>query len=85
MWLETKVVDGWEFIGQRPNGRGNGEETGMKPIPQEWILEFVDELVKAAESFGDTAMGNAVAERAEHIMDMVKSFRESEARKGQPI
>lgn len=47
----------------------------MKPIPQEWIRDYVDSLVKAAESFGDTAMGRAAADRASHIMDMVEAFR----------
>ena len=45
------------------------------PIPQEWIRDYVDQLIAASKLFGDSRMGNAALERADHVMDMVKSFR----------
>ena len=48
----------------------------MKDIPQEWIKNYVDNLIKAAKMFGDTPMGNAAVLRADHIMDMVEAFHE---------
>ena len=52
----------------------------MKPIPQEWIKAYVDQLIEAAKLFGDTVMGKAAIERAHSIMDMVKAFRERETK-----
>jgi len=48
----------------------------MTPIPQEFIKEYVDELISAAKLFGDSRMGNAAMIRADAIMDMVKAFRD---------
>lgn len=49
----------------------------MKPIPQEWIKEYVDSLLEAAKSFGpNSIIRQSALLRADHIMDMVKAFRE---------
>ena len=52
------------------------EPKTMTPIPQEFIKEYVDELINAAKLFGDSRMGNAAMIRADAIMDMVKAFRD---------
>lgn len=49
----------------------------MKDIPQEWIKKYVDSLLEGARKLGpDTRMGQAVLQRADAIMDMVKAFKE---------
>jgi hypothetical protein len=51
----------------------------MKPIPQEWIKEYVDKLIEVAKAFDHKSdMHKAVLLRADYAMDLVKSFRESE-------
>ena len=48
-----------------------------KAIPEEWIKNYVDSLLKAAERFGSNSpMGTAALIRADHAMDLVKAFRE---------
>jgi hypothetical protein len=52
----------------------------MKPIDPEWLMEYVDTLIQAGIKFGiETAMGKACAERADHILDMVKAWKEHRA------
>lgn len=47
-------------------------------IPQEWIKKYIDELLEATKHFGpDTPMGQACMLRAEHIMDMVKAYKDT--------
>jgi len=60
------------------NGQKGVSTRLLRPIPQEWIRDYTDSLVKAAESFGNTPMGQRALERAEHIMDMVEAFRKKE-------
>lgn len=49
----------------------------MSPIPQEWIVEYVEKFLAFASKFGpDTPMGRASMLRADHVMDMVKAFQE---------
>jgi hypothetical protein len=51
--------------------------TAMKPIPQEWIKEYVDSLLQAAAKFDEySAMRAAALMRADHVMDLVKAWRE---------
>lgn len=51
--------------------------TQMKPIPQDWIKKHIDILLDCAKRFPEgSPMRAAVLLRAEHIMDMVKAFRE---------
>jgi len=49
----------------------------MTPIPQEWIRDYVDSLIAVANNF-DGTMRDAIAARADAVLDMVKAFRESE-------
>lgn len=49
----------------------------MKPIPQEWIKNYVDQLIDAAQLFEEgTAMRDGALVRADAVLDMVKAFRE---------
>jgi hypothetical protein len=51
--------------------------TAMKPIPQEWIKEYVDSLLQAAAKFDEySTMRAAALMRADHVMDLVKAWRE---------
>lgn len=48
-------------------------------IPIEWIKKYIDSLLEGAKAFGpETAMGRACMERADHIMDMVKRWKDRE-------
>lgn len=50
----------------------------MDPIPQEWIRDYVDSLLRAAELWPEgSLMREAALLRADHAMDLVKSFREN--------
>lgn len=46
-------------------------------IPLAWIKAHVDTLIKVAASYPDGKMQEAIALRADHIMDMVKAWKES--------
>jgi hypothetical protein len=49
----------------------------MKPIPQEWIRDYVDKMLSLAATLPENSlMREAAALRAEHIMDMVKAWQE---------
>lgn len=49
-----------------------------KPIPQDWIKNYVDQLIAAAKLFDEgSVMREAVARRADAVMDMIKAFRDS--------
>lgn len=49
----------------------------MKPIPQEWIKNYVDQLCRAAQLFEkNTTMHTAPLVRADAVMDMVKAFQD---------
>jgi hypothetical protein len=53
----------------------------IQPIPQEWIRDYVDKLVHTARDLPEKGrMRNAVLLRADHIMDMVDAFHESQLR-----
>jgi hypothetical protein len=50
----------------------------MKPIPQEWIKNYVDQLISVAKelpAYG--AMQSSMMLRADAIMDMVIAYKES--------
>jgi len=50
----------------------------LKDIPQEWIKNYVDQIIKVAKDLPeDSSMRNACLLRAEYIMDLVKAFRET--------
>lgn len=49
----------------------------LTPIPQEWIRDYIDQLLKVAGMYPDGLMKAAVALRAEHAMDLVKAFRDA--------
>lgn len=49
------------------------------PIPQDWIKRYVDALLEFAAKAGpNSKMGEAALLRADHVMDLVKAFREGE-------
>jgi hypothetical protein len=57
------------------------ELKAMEPIPQEWIKHLVDQYIAMATKLGPhSPMGAAMMLRAEHAMDLVKAFRERNAR-----
>ena len=48
-----------------------------KPIPQEWIKKYVDDLLGYASRLKENdPMRTACLLRADHVMDLVKAFRE---------
>lgn len=47
-------------------------------IPEEWIKQYVDKLLKLAESLTPgSAMQRVSMERAANVMDMVNGWRET--------
>ncbi len=46
-------------------------------IPEQWIKEYVDQMLAVAAKFNDGPMQKAAALRAEHAMDLVTAYRES--------
>jgi len=54
----------------------------MKDIPQDWIKRYVDQLLDVAKQLPDgSRMKDAALLRADHVMDLVKAWRESEGAK----
>jgi len=49
----------------------------MKPIPQEWVKHYVDQLLKWAQLCPEGKLRDATLLRADHAMDLVKAFREA--------
>ena len=48
----------------------------MKPIPQEWIRDYVDQLMEAAKLFDEgSAMREGALAKADAVMGMVEAFR----------
>lgn len=55
----------------------------MTPISQEWIKNYVDQLLAYAEKLPEgNTMRVAAMMRADHAMDLVKAWREKESREG---
>lgn len=55
----------------------------MKPIPQEWIMIYINQLISVAIGLPEhDAMKETLLQRAHHIMDMIEAFRESDNRGG---
>lgn len=51
----------------------------MKPVPQEWIKEYIDKLLGVAKQLPHTdKMHHAILLRVDHIIDLVKAWREHE-------
>ncbi len=58
----------------------------MSPIPQEWIKRYVDDLLSFAAGLDErNAMRAACLLRADHVMDLVKAWREFAERPGSDI
>lgn len=52
----------------------------MSAIPEEWIKKYVDDLLAFAAQLDErTSMRAACLLRADHVMDLVKAYRESRA------
>lgn len=49
----------------------------MRPIPQEWIKKYIDQLLEGAGKLPPGVFQSAVLLRADHAMDLVKAWRES--------
>ena len=49
----------------------------MNNIPDEFIKNYVDQLLLAAAKIGPGKMSDAILLRADCIMDLVKAYRES--------
>lgn len=48
------------------------------PIPQEWILAYVDKLIAVAQTMPeDSSMYKSSLLRASYAMDLMEAFRES--------
>jgi len=52
----------------------------MEPIPQEWIKRYVDQWLELAGRMKPGKMQDAALLRADHAMELVKAFRETEIR-----
>lgn len=48
-----------------------------EPIPQEWIKNYVDQLLAVGSKLAPGLMRDAALLRAEHAMDLVKAWRDS--------
>ena len=48
-----------------------------KVIPEEWIKNYVDQILSVCKIDPDSPMSQKFAERADHILDMVKAYRDS--------
>ncbi len=54
----------------------------MKPIPQEWIKNYVDQLIGVAKELPENGlMRSSLILRADAVMDMVEAFKGSLDRK----
>jgi hypothetical protein len=71
----------WERrIDSNPNPHRDDDKKKpqMRDIPQDWIRDYVDKILALAKEFPDESlMRTTCLLRAEHAMDLVKSFRES--------
>ena len=48
----------------------------MGPIDQDWIRDYVDQIIEVAKTFDDgSAMQLAAMNRANAVMDLVKAWR----------
>ena len=63
------MTDVLSSIVDRPDGPG-----AMDPIPQEWIRDYVDQLLAVAQRLGPGVMQDAALQRADHVMEMVRAF-----------
>jgi hypothetical protein len=49
----------------------------MEPIPQEWIKDYIDQLLRVAAQMDERgALRASMLLRADNVMDMVKAFHE---------
>lgn len=57
----------------------NKPDRSKMDIPQNWVRNYVDQILVMAKQFEDASpMRAACVMRAEYAMDLVKAFRESE-------
>lgn len=47
-------------------------------IPEEWIKAYVDQLLEAANRLSPGGFRDAIVSRADHAMDLVVAYRESQ-------
>lgn len=47
----------------------------FEPIPQEWIKEYIDQLIKGAKEIPEGPFRTAILNRVAHAMDLVEAFR----------
>lgn len=48
----------------------------MEDIPQEWVKNYIDVLLGVAQQLPDGVFKDAVLLRVDHVMDLVKAFRD---------
>ncbi len=56
--------------------------TNSQAIPEKWIKNYVDQMLKIAAKFPRGRMRDAALLRADHVMDMVKAYREKDKNEG---
>ena len=56
--------------------RTQGGLTVAAAIPEKWMKGYVDQLLEIAAKLPDGLMKDATMLRADHVMDMVKAWRE---------
>jgi hypothetical protein len=49
--------------------------TSLKPIPQEWIKNYVNQLIDVAASLPEGKLRDATILRADHAMDLIEAFQ----------
>lgn len=48
----------------------------VEPIDPEWVKKYVDQLLECARKFNTGPMRDAMLLRADHVLDMVKAWKE---------
>ena len=56
--------------------RNEGSREVAGAIPEKWMKKYVDQLLEIAAKFPPGRMRDAALLRADHVMDMVKAYRE---------
>ena len=60
------------------HAQGGAMSNTRQPIPQKWIRDYVDAFLRLAMELNPGSMRDAVTLRADHAMDLVESWRESD-------
>lgn len=53
-----------------------GVDQKNRPVDQDWIKRYVDQLLELASKLPTGPMRDACLLRADHVMDLVKSWQE---------